>query len=88
MSNGISFNQFFNNFRGFMGNPMQMLMQNKLNIPQNMANDPNAIIQHLMNSGQMNQSQYNQLKQIAGQIQNNPQFQQSMQQFYGTQKGN
>ena len=44
MSNGISFNQFFNNFRGFMGNPMQMLMQNKINIPQNMANDPNAII--------------------------------------------
>lgn len=86
MSNGISFNQFFNNFRGFMGNPMQMLMQNKINIPQNMANDPNAIIQHLMNSGQMNQSQYNQLKQIAGQIQNNPQFQQSMQQFYEKQK--
>ncbi len=86
MSNGISFNQFFNNFWGFMGNPMQMLMQNKLNIPQNMSNNPNAIIQHLMNSGQMNQSQYNQLKQIAGQIQNNPQFQQSMQQFYEKQK--
>lgn len=88
MSNGISFNQFFNNFRGFMGNPMQMLMQNKLNIPQNMSNNPNAIIQHLMSSGQMNQSQYNQLKQMAGQIQNNPQFQQAIQQFYGTQKGN
>lgn len=86
MSNGIPFNQFFNSFRGFMGNPMQMLMQNKITIPQNMANDPNAIIQHLMNSGQMNQSQYNQLKQIAGQIQNNPQFQQSMQQFYEKQK--
>jgi len=86
MSNGISFNQFFNSFRGFMGNPMQMLMQNKLNIPQNITNDPNAIIQHLMNSGQMNQSQYNQLKQIAGQIQNNSQFQQSMQQFYEKQK--
>jgi hypothetical protein len=86
MSNGIPFNQFFNNFRGFMGNPIQMLMQNKINIPQNMAKDPNAIIQHLMNSGQMNQSQYNQLKQIAGQIQNNPQFQQSMQQFYEKQK--
>lgn len=86
MSNGIPFNQFFNNFRGFMGNPIQMLMQNKINIPQNMAKDPNAIIRHLMNSGQMNQSQYNQLKQIAGQIQNNPQFQQSMQQFYEEQK--
>lgn len=85
MSNGIPFNQFFNSFRGFMGNPMQMLMQ-RMNIPQNMANEPNAIIQHLMSSGQMNQSQYNQLKQISDQIQNNPQFQQSMQQFYGSKK--
>lgn len=87
MGNGIPFNQFFNSFRGFMGNPMQMLMQ-RMNIPQNMANDPNAIIQHLMNSGQMNQNQYNQLKRTAEQIQNNPQFIQSMQQFYGTQKSN
>lgn len=85
MSNGIPFNQFFNSFRGFMGNPMQMLMQ-RMNIPQNMANEPNAIIQHLMSSGQMNQSQYNQLKQISEQIQNNPQFRQSMQQFYGNKK--
>lgn len=85
MSNEIPFNQFFNSYRSFMGNPMQMLMQ-RMNIPQGMASDPNAIIQHLMNSGQMNQSQYNQLKRIAGQIQNNPQFQQSMQQFYEKQK--
>lgn len=85
MSNGIPFNQFFNSFRGFMGNPMQMLMQ-RMNIPQGMANDPNAIIQHLMNSGQMNQNQYNQLKHTAEQIQNNPQFQQSMQHFYEKQK--
>ena len=85
MSNSIPFNQFFNSFRGFMGNPMQMLMQ-RMNIPQNMANDPNAIIQHLMNSGQMNQNQYNQLKRTAEQIQNNPQFIQSMQQFYGNKK--
>ena len=85
MGNGIPFNQFFNSFKGFMGNPMQMLMQ-RMNIPQGMANDPNAIIQHLMSSGQMNQSQYNKLKQMADQIQNNPQFQQSMQQFYGNKK--
>lgn len=40
-------------------NPMQFLMQNKLNVPQNIANDPNAIIQHLMNSGKISQEQYN-----------------------------
>ena len=84
MSNGISFNQFFKSFRGFMGNPMQMM--SGMNIPKNMMNNPNEVIQYLMNSGRMNQSQYNQLKQMAGQIQNNPQFQQSMQQFYGNQK--
>lgn len=84
MSNGISFNQFFNGYKNFMGNRMQFLAK-RMNIPQNIGNDPNAIIQHLMNSGQMNQGQYNQLKQIAGQIQNNPQFQHSMQQFYEEQ---
>lgn len=78
MNNGIPFGTFMSQFKGFMGNPMQMLLQNKLNVPQNMANDPNAIIQHLMNSGVMSQEQYNQLKQTAGQIQNNPQFQQMM----------
>lgn len=85
MGNSIPFNQFFNSYRSFIGNPMQMLMQ-RMNIPQNMANDPNAIIQHLMSSGQMDQPTYNRLKQMAGQIQNNPQFQQSMQQFYGNKE--
>lgn len=63
-------------FQGFMQNPLQYLMQKKLNIPQNMANNPQAAIQHLMNNGQMSQSQYNSLRQMASQIQNNPQFQQ------------
>lgn len=40
-------------------NPVQFLMQKKFSIPQNIANDPNAIIQHLMNSGQVSQEQYN-----------------------------
>ena len=84
MSNDISFNQFFNRFKGFMENPMQMM--SGMNIPKNMMNNPNEVIQYLMNSGRMNQSQYNQLKQMAGQIQNNPQFQQSIQQFYEKQK--
>ena len=84
MSNGISFNQFFNSFKGFMENPMQMM--SGMNIPKNMMNNPNEVIQYLMNSGRMNQSQYNQLKQMAGQIQKNTQFQQSIQQVYGKQK--
>lgn len=49
-------------------NPMQFLMQKKFNIPQNISNDPNAIIQHLMNTGQVSQSQYNRASSMAKQF--------------------
>lgn len=71
---------FIGKFQGFMQNPMQYMMQQKLNIPQNLMNDPQTAIQHLMNSGAMTQEQYNQLSQMAKQIQQNPQF---MQMFGG-----
>lgn len=45
-------------------NPMQVLQQAGFRIPQNL-NDPNAIIQHLMQSGQLSQDRYNQLYQMA-----------------------
>ena len=60
-----------------MNNPMQMLNQIKnnpmqflgqLNIPQNIMNDPNAIIQHLMNNGKITQEQYNQAVNMAKQM--------------------
>ena len=50
-------------------NPMQFLMQRKLNVPQNIINDPNAIIQHLLSTGQVSQAQYNQANQMARQLQ-------------------
>jgi hypothetical protein len=43
---------------------MQVLQQAGFRIPQNL-NDPNAIIQHLMQSGQLSQDRYNQLYQMA-----------------------
>lgn len=52
----------------FRQNPMQMLMQ-KYKIPQNM-NNPQEIIQHLLNSGQVTQDQVNK----AMQMRNNPIF--------------
>jgi hypothetical protein len=53
-------------------NPMQVLAQ-RFNIPQNVnLNDPNAIIQHLINSGQVSQEQVNQ----AMNMRNNPLVQQ------------
>ncbi len=71
-------NPFFNALGGAaMGgmNPMQMLSQLKsnpmgllrqagFNVPTNI-NNPQAIIQHLMNSGQISQSQLTQAQQMA-----------------------
>lgn len=70
-------NPFFSALGGGM-NPMQMLAQLKqnplgmlrqygFNVPDNIS-DPNAIIQHLMNSGQISQSQYNQARMMAQQM--------------------
>ena len=49
----------------FKANPMQMLLQKRLNVPQNMMNDPNAILQHLVSTGQVSQQQINQAYQMA-----------------------
>ena len=49
-------------------NPIQILSR-KFNIPQNV-NNPNDIIQHLLNSGQVTQTQVNSAMQMA----NNPMF--------------
>lgn len=67
-------NPFFSALGGGM-NPMQMLAQLKsnpmgllrqagFNVPENISN-PQAIIQHLMNSGQINQQQLTQAQQMA-----------------------
>ena len=39
-------------------NPGKFLVQRGLNIPSGILNDPNKIIQHLMNTGQISQEQY------------------------------
>lgn len=46
-------------------NPAQFLAQSKFKIPQNLINDPNAIVQHLLSSGQVNQQQINAVYQMA-----------------------
>lgn len=40
-------------------NPIQFLMSRRLNVPMNIANDPQAILNYLMQSGQVSQSQVN-----------------------------
>lgn len=50
----------------FKANPMQFLLQKKLNVPQTVAMDnPQAIMDYLLQSGQINQQQINQAYQIA-----------------------
>ena len=46
-------------------NPMQFLMQRRFNIPANIAGDPNAIMNHLLSTGQISQQQLNNAYQMA-----------------------
>lgn len=48
-------------------NPIGFMRQYGLNVPDNI-HDPNAIIQHLMNTNQINQNLYNQARQLAQQF--------------------
>lgn len=64
-----------NNLQGIMqmlpqikANPMQFLLQRKLNIPQGMTSDPNAILNHLLQTGQISQNQVNGAYQMAQQM--------------------
>lgn len=57
-----------NFYQRFRQNPMQMLNQ-KFNIPQNVdMNNPNDIIQHLINSGQVSQEQVNNAMRMRNQF--------------------
>ena len=59
-------NDLNNIYQQFKQNPMQMLSK-RFNIPQNL-NNPNDIVQHLLNTGQVTQTQVNQ----AMNMRNNP----------------
>lgn len=41
------------------GNPAGMLMNGGFNVPQDQMNDPRGIIQHLMDTNQIDQNVYN-----------------------------
>lgn len=46
-------------------NPAQMLSQAHLNVPQNMMNNPQQIVNHLVQSGQVPQGRLNAAMQMA-----------------------
>ena len=57
-----------NFYQRFRQNPMQMLNQ-RFNIPQNVnMSNPNDIIQHLLNSGQVTQDQVNNAMKMRNQF--------------------
>ena len=52
-------------------NPFQFLLRMKYNIPDHLANDPEGIAQYLMNTGQMTQSQLQQIQAFKNQVESN-----------------
>lgn len=67
-------NNIFQIYQQLRQNPMQMLAR-RFNIPSNVnMNDPNSIIQYLINTGQVTQQQVNQTMTLR----NNPMIQQLM----------
>lgn len=60
--------QLLQNLQQFKANPMQFLMQSRFNVPQGMGGDPNAILNHLMQTGQISQQQVNNAYQLARQF--------------------
>lgn len=61
-----------NMYQQLKANPMQMLSR-RFNLPQNI-NNPNDIIQHLLDTGQVSQEQLNNAMTMA----NSPQFKNMM----------
>ena len=62
-------NQMMVMLQQLKANPVQFLLQRRLNLPPNISlNDPNAILNYLMSSGQISQEQINNAYQIAQQM--------------------
>ena len=45
-------------------NPMQILMQKGIRIPQELSNNPQSIVQYMLNNGMVSQQQVNQAMQM------------------------
>lgn len=55
-------------FQKFKQNPVEYLMRGKLNIPDNIGNNPQNILQYLVQSGQVSQQMMNQAQAIYRQM--------------------
>ena len=61
-------NQIMGLLNQLKSNPAQFLMQRRFNLPQGIGNDPNAIMNHLLQTGQISQQQVNNAYQMMGQF--------------------
>ena len=61
-------NNIKSQFNNFMQNPMQYLLNQKINIPQEYTNDPHGAVQYLLNNGSMSQDTFNKLRNTAMQM--------------------
>lgn len=61
-------NNMMSQLNQLRSNPVQFLMQKRLNVPQNLSNDPQGMVQYLLNSGQMSQETYNRLQNTVSQM--------------------
>jgi len=62
-------NQMMQMLQSFKANPLQFLLQKRMNLPQGIPmNDPQAILNHLVQSGQISQQQINSAYQMMGQF--------------------
>ena len=58
-------NQMLNLLQQLKANPMQFLMRQRMNVPADIPMDnPNAMINHLLKTGQITQEQINQAYQM------------------------
>lgn len=61
-------NPMMSQFNTFKQNPFQFLLQHKINIPNEYANNPQGAVQYLMNAGQMSQETFEGLRSKASQM--------------------
>ena len=72
--------QAFQAFMHFVQNPVAYFQQRGLKMPpQEAMQNPNSLIQYMLNSGGVSQEQYNAAAAQARQLQQNPQFMQMIQ---------
>lgn len=55
-------------FSNFMRNPLQFMMQRRINVPPQYANNPEGAVRYLLSSGQMSQETYQLIRSTAEQM--------------------